>query len=392
MLNMDKVKEIHQTLCTRTENPGPRFSTEIIAEGQTPGNLPLQGVKRDTSSHSNNLSRVISMTPEENSKRRKEILAALEEKMGCQIISYITNGRVAPSSMSKEDDIFLLDLIEQAARKSDKVAIIISSLGGDPDTSLKQVHTLRNVFKGGFQIFVPHRAKSAATLLALGADKIIMGEPSELGPIDPLLIINYDQYGASITIQAKLYLNSMEEAKKFIMSEKNRDIRQVYLKKFSEQFDYTTIKQCKDAIKTLASKAKGLLQNGAMRGRTPEEIDKTIEIMMNGEAHRDHGSMINSKEASSELKLNVETLGIHDEKWLMLLEYYELTDNLLNTTGILKLYESSQTSFMTVQKRMHTNAMHIPPSAEDIRHPLPPEVGKNESLKIAPILVNPKRK
>ena len=36
---------------------------------------------------------------------------------------------------------------------------------------------------------VPYRANSAATLLALGADKIVLGRHGELGPIDPTLTI-----------------------------------------------------------------------------------------------------------------------------------------------------------------------------------------------------------
>jgi ClpP class serine protease len=34
-------------------------------------------------------------------------------------------------------------------------------------------------------VVVPDQAKSAATLIALGADEILMGPASDLGPIDP---------------------------------------------------------------------------------------------------------------------------------------------------------------------------------------------------------------
>ena len=37
------------------------------------------------------------------------------------------------------------------------------------------------------EVLIPYRAKSAATLIALGADRILMSDSSELGPIDPLL-------------------------------------------------------------------------------------------------------------------------------------------------------------------------------------------------------------
>lgn len=38
-----------------------------------------------------------------------------------------------------------------------------------------------------FSILVPYKAYSAATLISLGSDKIIMGKKAELGPIDPTL-------------------------------------------------------------------------------------------------------------------------------------------------------------------------------------------------------------
>jgi Serine dehydrogenase proteinase len=46
-------------------------------------------------------------------------------------------------------------------------------------------------------VIVPNRAKSAATVIALGADEIIMGYCSELGPIDaqvPVLIDGFPHY------------------------------------------------------------------------------------------------------------------------------------------------------------------------------------------------------
>ena len=45
--------------------------------------------------------------------------------------------------------------------------------------------TCKRLAKEKFIVGIPRRAKSAATLIALGADEIHMGLMSELGPIDP---------------------------------------------------------------------------------------------------------------------------------------------------------------------------------------------------------------
>jgi hypothetical protein len=61
--------------------------------------------------------------------------------------------------------------------------LILESPGGDGSQVTKFVDLCRNQCQR-FRVIVPHEAKSAATLISLGADEIIMGPSSELGPID----------------------------------------------------------------------------------------------------------------------------------------------------------------------------------------------------------------
>jgi ClpP class serine protease len=70
----------------------------------------------------------------------------------------------------------------------------IDSPGGDGTIIEKMVEMCRNHLAGDkrkrkLRVIVPNTAKSAATVFALGADEIIMGYPSELGPIDPQVTI-----------------------------------------------------------------------------------------------------------------------------------------------------------------------------------------------------------
>src|SRR6266404_1494574 len=61
--------------------------------------------------------------------------------------------------------------------------LIIDSPGGDGTTAEKMIDLCRCYCKE-FRVVVPNRAKSAATIIALGSDQIVMGHCSELGPID----------------------------------------------------------------------------------------------------------------------------------------------------------------------------------------------------------------
>ena len=64
------------------------------------------------------------------------------------------------------------------------VALILDSPGGDIHAAYHLARFIRR-HCGQLTIYVPRWAKSAAVLLCLVADEIVMGEISELGPLDP---------------------------------------------------------------------------------------------------------------------------------------------------------------------------------------------------------------
>ena len=64
------------------------------------------------------------------------------------------------------------------------VDILLHSPGGSPTAAESIVELLRARFSP-IRFLIPHAAKSAATMLAMSGDEILMGEAAELGPIDP---------------------------------------------------------------------------------------------------------------------------------------------------------------------------------------------------------------
>jgi len=66
--------------------------------------------------------------------------------------------------------------------------LIVHSPGGSPEAAEQMVNYLRTQFDE-IRCFVPLQAKSAATMLALGCDEIVLGLHSELGPIDPQILV-----------------------------------------------------------------------------------------------------------------------------------------------------------------------------------------------------------
>jgi hypothetical protein len=76
----------------------------------------------------------------------------------------------------------------RAIGKVERLDLFLYTLGGATDVPYRIVTALRKYAKE-WNVLIPFHANSAGTLIALGADEIIMGARGELGPIDPTLQI-----------------------------------------------------------------------------------------------------------------------------------------------------------------------------------------------------------
>lgn len=73
---------------------------------------------------------------------------------------------------------------------------MIVSNGGDPIAAARMISILRERFEK-VSLIIPYVAYSAATIIAMGADEIIMHPFSNLGPVDPQLeVIRVNQNGS----------------------------------------------------------------------------------------------------------------------------------------------------------------------------------------------------
>lgn len=72
-----------------------------------------------------------------------------------------------------------------------EIDFILNSPGGQPADAYRIIRTLRSNFST-VNVIVPFWAKSAATLLSLGANNIIMGEFGEFGPLDIQIAVERD--------------------------------------------------------------------------------------------------------------------------------------------------------------------------------------------------------
>lgn len=126
---------------------------------------------------------------------RKNIYKEIEEIRKRPLLVYITN---TTSGMIGADVVpYFLEQIQTINKKYKKVDLLIVSNGGDAPTAWRIMTLLRERFDE-VNILLPYVAYSAATLMSLGADNIIMHPFSNLGPVDPQITIYKSKDGSMI--------------------------------------------------------------------------------------------------------------------------------------------------------------------------------------------------
>ena len=109
---------------------------------------------------------------------RQALIADYERIVGCRLIVLI-------GEIFSEGITFLEDLIYDAD-PDENMHLMLVSPGGDGEAAVRLARSMQARCKE-LTVIVPTEAKSAATLLALGAHHIVMAPFSDLGPVDPQL-------------------------------------------------------------------------------------------------------------------------------------------------------------------------------------------------------------
>ena len=123
---------------------------------------------------------------------RKELYNSLSQIRGRPLITYVTSIRPNLGCNMASDAIpQVIQQIKEVPDECDSIDFLIISNGGDPITSLRIMSLLRERFNT-ITVLLPYVAYSAATILSLGADEIIMHPYSNLGPVDPQLTVAHN--------------------------------------------------------------------------------------------------------------------------------------------------------------------------------------------------------
>jgi hypothetical protein len=117
------------------------------------------------------------MSSEDQLEQYKAALRTVSDEHDCDIVFY-------SGDIRHPGDDELVKLVK-ALRSRKNVFLFLTTPGGSPDCAYRIARCLQRAYSDGrFILFVDSFCKSAGTLIALGADEIVMSVMAELGPLD----------------------------------------------------------------------------------------------------------------------------------------------------------------------------------------------------------------
>lgn len=233
---------------------------------------------------------------------RQLLIRDIEDTTGRRLLVYFANRYRIEAGIDDADPAYFAELLGDVG--DEPVDLLIETNGGKTDSTEAVVALLQNRLTD-FRAIVANAAKSNGTLICLAAKTIVMGPPSELGPIDPNL------NGIPCTVLA----DPVVAASNFPLHE-----------------------LAKLGLKQTAKLAHRLLKAGMLKGKTDAEVEATVQALATRNTYFSHGSAIDHREAA-ELGLTIEYLPHENALWQRIWLLYTMYDFDSRRDSYLKVYE-----------------------------------------------------
>ncbi len=240
-------------------------------------------------------------------EKRVELIKKIEEKRSSNLICYVTGDRQGPFTAKIADDavrFFRVPL--DTFNKVKQIDLFLYSRGGTMLTPLRLVRLIRE-HCGTFDVLIPYRAHSAATLIALGADEIVMGKYGELSPVDPTTVHPFNPPADPANPKQKLPISVEDVTSYFLLAKERAGIRDEQMVNiFNELANKIhplalgNIYRSYRMSRLLTKKMLTLHLNWETEKHKIEDIIKNLTEVLSI-----HGYQISRKEAKREIGLNI---------------------------------------------------------------------------------------
>lgn len=270
---------------------------------------------------------------------RRKYLGLLHEHTGRAAITYETAWLEAKQQLDPNlvmvHQADVMGFMEAVSNISEReLDLILHSPGGYPEATESIVEYLRSRFDH-IRVFVPVAAMSAATMLSLAADEIVMGAHSQLGPIDPQFTISTPEGPRSAPAQA--IIDQFELAKQECRDPANIAAWLPILRSYAPGL----LAQCNHQRRLSEEYVEGWLARFMFKRDAdgPAKAKAAAEWFADFGAFKSHGRRV-SRDDARNLGLNVADLESDHVLQDLVLSAHHAVQHTLSATGVVKVIEN----------------------------------------------------
>lgn len=275
---------------------------------------------------------------------RIKLIQEIEKERESKVICYITGDKPGFETRIAADAFRLFyDHLEKiiGKKKVPKLDLFIYTRGGDTMVPWRLVSLFKEYAKS-FSVLIPFRAHSAGTLIALGANEIVMGKMGELSPVDPSVTTPFNPPNPGMQ-ERKLDVSVEDVISYFLLAKEKVGLTEQeqlggVFKALSEKVHPLALGNINRAHSQIRKLARQLLNIHTIGASKTQRIDSIVDKLT--EKLFSHNYLICREEAKNVigLKISYPIVKLEEIIWKLYLEYESSMDltkplNLLTLLG-----------------------------------------------------------
>ena len=274
---------------------------------------------------------------------RKGLYSGIADALGGNkvVVALFTSFRW-PVLLEDADADMLEELLHGCDCPTKELVLIINSPGGEAFAAERIVNICRSFSPNGFSVIVPKMAKSAATMVCLGATEIGMSPTSELGPVDPQIPIQ-DEGNEVRYLAAHEIIESYTDL--FRKANRTKGRLEPFLQQL-QRFDARDIRRIVSAQELSASIAIKSLKDGMLSNFSERKIKNKIAPFLDPTITKAHGRPI-YHDVAKKCGLKIKLHDIHGDLWKLVWELYMRCNHVVSSPQlrIAKIVEGADDNY-----------------------------------------------
>lgn len=247
--------------------------------------------------------------------KKQQLIKDIEQIRGSRVLTYVTSNRPnIESDIESADIVQFRAHLDKICKNCNNIDLFLFSYGGELEAAWELVGLIHE-YNMNFSVLVPYHARSAATMIAMGAKEIVMGKMASLGPIDPTVRIRGGELGGM-----QISVSDMDSYEDFLR----------------EEYQVTEPKEKMEAFKLLGDTVSPLLIGKAYRNyletkndaqkilqhhnNNPKQVKKIVQLFIKDISTHNH-SISRPEAKASGLNVIYPDKKLEKLMWDLYLEY-----------------------------------------------------------------------